>query len=497
MNRWTFSRRLAAVLTALAAAASVMALSIASNAADSGKSLNEPRAVFDAPANERSFADVVEQVRPAVVDIRVTKTAQALPTNAFRSFPGGRGKTPFDNFFDHFFGVPGMPPRSAPMKAQGSGFVIGEGGYVVTNNHVIDGADKIVVAAQNGRQYQATLVGTDPKTDIALLKIDDHGKLPSLEFGDSDRARVGDWVLAIGNPFGLGGTATAGIISARGRDIHSGPYDDFLQIDAPINSGNSGGPVFNADGDVIGMNTAIFSPNGGNVGIGFAIPSRQIIEVVDSLKSTGTVRRGWLGVQVQDVSDDMAASFSLEDATGALVADIVDDSPADKAGLTVGDVILQFDGQNVDDAHALSRIVADTAPKHNISVKVWRDGREKTLRVRLGEAAQESAAASTPGSQSSAAGLGLGLVDLTDEYRARLGLPEDYSGVVITDVAPDSAAAEEGLRPGDAISRVDSHTVRNVDDAVRALRDAKEHDDHVTLLVRRGDAQQFVSVAFS
>ncbi len=245
------------------------------------------------------------------------------------------------------------------------------------------------------------------------------------------------------------------------------------------------------------MNTAIYSPNGGNVGIGFAIPSRQIVDVVDSLKTTGTVQRGWLGVQIQDVSDDMAASFSLEDAGGALVADVVDGSPADKAGVMVGDVILKFDGQDVKDARALSRIVAHTEPKDTVPVTVWRNGHDKALQVSMGEAQEETVASASGAPATHGEELGLGLVNLTDEYRAQLGLPEDYSGVVIAQVAPDSDAAEQGLRPGDVIARVDSHPVHSVDEAARSLREAKEHSDHVTLLVRRGDAQQFVSLAFS
>ena len=500
MSRWTFSRKLGAVLAVLSLTGAAVIVSANSDTDGIQKSVDEPHAVFEAPATTRSFADVVQQVSPAVVSIKVTKTAEAVPTGTFQSFNGGQGTIPFDDFFQHFFGVPGMPQNSMPMQALGSGFLIDDGGYVVTNNHVIDGAEKIVVAAQNGDEFDATLVGTDPKTDIALLKIDDHDKLPSLKFGDSDKARVGDWVLAIGNPFGLGGTATAGIISARGRDIQSGPYDDFLQIDAPINKGNSGGPVFNADGDVIGMNTAIYSPNGGSVGIGFAIPSKEIIQVVDSLKSTGTVRRGWLGVQIQDLNDKMASSFSLDKATGALVGDVLAASPADKGGLKVGDVIQQFDGKDVKDSHALSRIVADTAPKDRVPVRVWRDGQEKTLHVTIGEASKTANATEEANGSPAAAehDLGLSVANLTDEDRSELGLPSDYSGVVITQVAPDSSAAEEGLRRGDVVSRIDSKPVSDVEDATRALQTAREHgDDHVAMLVRRGDVQQFVSLSFS
>ncbi|HEX7061351.1 MAG TPA: Do family serine endopeptidase, partial [Woeseiaceae bacterium] len=447
MSRWPFARRSTAVVTVLAAAVSVMSFSIASKAADRpAEPLAEPHAVFEQPADARSFADVVQQVSPAVVSIKVTQQARAVPAGELGPFPGDSGRTPFDDFFERFFGVPGMPLQRGPMQALGSGFLIDGGRYVVTNNHVIDGADKIVVSTQDGREIEATLVGTDPKTDIALLELEGDEQLPSVQFGDSDKARVGDWVLAIGNPFGLGGTATAGIISARGRDIQSGPYDDFLQIDAPINSGNSGGPVFDADGNVIGMNTAIFSPNGGNVGIGFAIPSRQIVDVVDALKTTGTVQRGWLGVQIQNVSEDMAASFSLKDAAGALVADVVDGSPADRAGVLVGDVILKFDGRKVDDARALSRIVAHTEPKGTVPVTVWRNGHDKALHVKMGGAQEETVASASGSPAAHGEELGLGLVDLTDEYRARLGLPDDYSGVVIAQVAPDSSAAEQGLR---------------------------------------------------
>ncbi len=500
MSRWTFSRKLGAAVAVLSLTAAAVIVSADSETGELRKSVDEPHAVFQAPADTRSFADVVAQVSPAVVSIKVTKTMQAMPTNEFHSFGGDQGSIPFDQFFQHFFGVPGMPQRSLPMEGQGSGFLIDKGGYVVTNNHVIDGADKIVVVAQDGDEYDATLVGTDPKTDIALLKIQDHDQLPALRFGDSDKARVGDWVLAIGNPFGLGGTATAGIISARGRDIQSGPYDDFLQIDAPINKGNSGGPVFNADGDVIGMNTAIYSPNGGNVGIGFAIPSKEIVEVVDSLKATGSVRRGWLGVQVQDLNDKMASSFSLDKPNGALVGDVVSDSPAAKGGLEVGDVILEFNGKDVKDSHALSRIVADTEPKDRVPVEVWRDGKAKTLHVTIGEASEQQAnATDTSGSAATAEhDLGMRVADLTDEDRSELGLPDDYPGVVIMGVAPDSSAAEEGLRRGDVVSRVDGTQVHDVGDVKRALQGARKRgDDHVALLVRRGDVQQFVSLSFS
>jgi serine protease Do len=484
-----------ALLFAITVAAIAMSarLAVADAAADS------PRAVFEAPTVARSFADVVETVSPSVVAIAVTKEAEAMPTAVFSwNHPGGPA-TPFDDFFGRFFDMPGVTtPNSVPSRALGSGFLVDRSGYIVTNNHVVDGAKKIVVVMQDKTELDATLIGTDPKTDLALLKVESDTPLPALSFGDSDSARVGDWVLAIGNPFGLGGTATAGIISARGRDIRSGPYDDYLQIDAPINSGNSGGPVFNADGEVIGVNTAIYSPNGGNVGIGFAIPSKQVKAVVAELETSGSVRRGWLGVQIQDVDKDLARGFGLEKPSGALVADVVEDSPADDAGLRVGDVIVRFGDTDIDTAKSLSVAVADADPSNRVPVRILRDGKQKTVQVKLGEAQQTAQASGPESPQSGAAGeLGLSLSELTDRYRQELGLPDDYSGVVVTSVQPGSSAAEQGLRPGDAISRIGAMNVDTVAEAKRAIQAAKSKSDHAALLVRRGEGQQFVSVAFS
>jgi serine protease Do len=498
MNRAIFFPRRPAIRTVLIGAISALILAIpivragTVSAAPSG-------AVFETPAATRSFADVVEQVSPAVVNISVTKEADAVPTAMFRGQRPGGGHTPYDDFFSRFFDMPEMVPQNhMRSQALGSGFLIDKAGYIVTNNHVIDGASTIVVIMKDGKELNATLVGTDPKTDLALLKVESDTSLPALTFGDSDSARVGDWVLAIGNPFGLGGSATAGIISARGRDIRSGPYDDYLQIDAPINSGNSGGPVFNADGKVIGVNTAIFSPNGGNVGIGFAIPAKQVKMVVDELRTSGSVRRGWLGVQIQDIDKDLAASFGLKKPEGALVGDVVSDSPAAKAGLQVGDVILAFDGKDVESAKSLSLAVAAAGPSDKVPVRVLRDQNEKTLQVKLGEA--EQTAQSTPANPAEAgpaSELGLSFAELTDEYRQQLGLPEGYAGVVITRVQPGSNAEEQGLRAGDVISRVGPTEVKTVADARRAIKDAKSRGDHAALLVRRDQGQQFVSVAFS
>jgi serine protease Do len=323
--------------TSLALAAAYVRMSPAEEAAP----MSGPVAADLAPGTS-SFADVIERVSPAVVNIAVTQLAR---TTSGRPGPQGwRGGPPVEEFFGRFFQfeAPNMPAPQPRREGLGSGFLIDAGGYVVTNNHVIDGADEIVVTLNDGRQYDATLAGHDPKTDLALLKIAADEPLPYVRFADSDHSRVGDWVLAIGNPFGLGGTATAGIISARGRDIQSGPYDDYLQIDAPINSGNSGGPVFNARGEVIGINTAIFSPNGGNIGIGFAIPANQARLVVDQLRESGAVERGWLGVEIQDLDTDLAASLGLESPQGALIANVSSDGPARKAGFEPGDVVTRF-----------------------------------------------------------------------------------------------------------------------------------------------------------
>jgi len=461
-----------------------------------GNSIAQPAAVH---VGNPGFADVIERVSPAVVNIMVMKTAEAMPTGLPFSQRGQGGDSPFDEFFGRFFDVPQGQPRERRSEGQGSGFLIDPSGYIVTNNHVAGDADKIVVTMQDGRKFDATLVGHDAKTDLALVKID--GKnLPSVEFGDSDHARVGDWVVAIGNPFGLGGTATAGIISARGRDIQSGPYDDYLQLDAPINFGNSGGPVFNAEGKVIGVSTAIFSPNGGNIGIGFAIPANQAKSVIASLRDTGSVERGWLGVQIQNLDDELAASLGRKSQDGALVADVVADGPAAKAGVLAGDVITDFNGQHIDSVRTLSRAVADAPPSKSAKVTVWRDGKSREISVKLGEASQDDVvAAATPGGGDGGANgaLGLTLRALTDQDRADLGIGEDVQGALVVAVAPDSPAADKDVRPGDVITRVNQKNVTSAADAVAALNAAKSNDSRALLLVRRGDSQRFVALSFS
>jgi serine protease Do len=378
----------------------------------------------------------------------------------------------------------------------GSGFIIDPNGLVVTNNHVIEGATEIFITMNDGKRHQAELVGRDPKTDLALLKIEVGEDLPYADFGDSESTRAGDWVIAIGNPFGLGGTATTGIVSARGRDIQAGPFDDFLQIDAPINQGNSGGPLFDTAGRVIGVNTAIFSPNGGNVGIGFAIPASQVEPIIEQLKTDGHVERGWLGVQIQRIDDEIAEGLGLEDTTGALVASVVPDSPADTAGLEPGDVIVGFEGEKIEDIKDLTRQVAAEQPNSEVELEVWRDGRTVEIEVDLGENPSDLAVnAGSTRVDGSAGGLGLSMLPLTPENRQRYGIDEDVDGALVADVAPGSPAARKGLRPGDVILRVGQDEVSNPSDVVKKVERLQQDErPSVVFQIARGGDQRFVAV---
>ncbi len=444
-----------------------------------------------------SFADLAAKVTPAVVNISSTHHTKAEVGMDMPDFPKG---SPFDQFFRNFRGH--GQKGGEDVTALGSGFIIDATGYVVTNNHVVEDATDIVVTLNDGKDYPAKLIGTDKKTDLALLKIDAGKSLPSVPFGNSDVARVGDWVLAVGNPFGLGGTVTTGIISARSRDIHSGPFDDFLQIDASINKGNSGGPTFNLAGEVIGINSAIYSPNGGSVGIGFAIPANEAKPVLDALRQHGKVDRGWIGVQIQPVTPEIANSLGLSDAKGTLVTAVQPNGPAAKAAMEQGDVILSFNGQDVAEIRELPRIVAATPAGKPVDVVVWREGERKTLRVTVAQMKDQEQVASagdtSPDGQSEGSAnraLGVQLSALTPDLRQQLGLGGEVTGVVVMDVTEGGPAAKQGLRQGDIIEQVSRSKVSDpaeVDKAVQQALAAKK--SAVLLLVNRQGDEVFLAV---
>ena len=450
------------------------------------------------------FADVIENVQPAVVKIAVVKNAAKLARLDGRPMQLDPD-SPMGQLFRHFGPGPyavGPQPGEAEGRVEGlgSGFIVDKSGYIVTNNHVIDGANDIKVTLSDGRELTAKLIGTDPQTDLAVIKVEPKGELPSVSFADSDRARVGDWVVAIGSPFGLGGSVTAGIISARGRDIHSGPYDDYLQIDAPINSGNSGGPVINADGKVVGVNTAIYSPNGGNIGIGFAIPAREAERVVSQLRDHGGVTRGWLGVQIQPVSAAMAEALHVQDNAGALIAQVLPKSPAQRAGIKVGDVIMSFGETPLKDARDLSKAVAKAEPGSKVNIVIMRNGNSQQLSTIIDRNAQNDVA--TNGDQQSGRrgsdnldeALGVALGQLSPDARAQLNLDESVQGALVVGVKNGSAAEQSGLKPGDIIVRVNNADVADANSAKLALGNARGDKRPVVVLVRRGDQQFFTAM---
>ena len=445
------------------------------------------------------FADLVEAVKPAVVNISTTGRA---PSSGSTSRPGGQ-MPEFDEFFRRFFGEPpsGSQQRPTPhpferkTTAVGSGFIIDREGLVVTNHHVIEDAGEIEVVFDDGTRIPATLKGSDPKTDLALLEINTDKPLPYLKFGDSDSARVGDWVIAIGNPFGLGGTTTSGIISAHGRDIQSGPLDDFIQIDAPINRGNSGGPLFNTKGEVIGVNSVIYSPNGGSVGIGFAIPSSQASHVIAQLRNNGVVQRGFLGVHIQAVSEEISESLGLEKAAGALVTRVVADSPAEKTGIEAGDVILTYDGKEVSKMRDLPKLVALTENNTEVDIGIWRDDKLLTLQVAIGRSEEEQSALNQSSDTSESGRLGLYVGALNSENRQKYGIDEDADGVVIVDINPTGAAAKRGLREGDIIKRIDKRRIDSPDDVKEAIKVSREAGKKsILLLIERDEQTSFMVV---
>ena len=451
-----------------------------------------------------SFSALIRQVKPAVVNIATTGNG-AMPngTQPFEfNMPELPEGSPFGDFFRHFFDNMPQSPQGGQgfeVKGAGSGFIISADGYIVTNHHVIDDASKIEVVLNDGTRYEAAVRGIDPKTDIALLKIESDEPLPYVGFGDSDNAEIGDWVVAVGNQFGLGGSATAGIISARGRDIQAGPFDDFLQIDAPINRGNSGGPLFDTQGNVIGINTAIFSPSGGNVGIGFAIPSNMAKDIVAELKNNGAVTRGWLGVEIQPVTAEIAESLGLEHASGALVANVVKDSPASRSGFRVGDVILNMDGRPVEEFKDLPKLVASTRVGNQSEFDVYRDGSERKLKVEIGAMPGEDAKlAQVDGNHESKADsekLGLQLASLTPENRKLYKVGKDSNGVLVAGVERNSPASKAGIRPGSVINMVGQETVDSPTEVIEYVRQAAEHKKSAVLLrVEYRGQNRFVAV---
>ena len=455
---------------------------------------------LSAQARPESLAPLAEKISPSVVNITTTTTV-AGRTGPQGIVPEG---SPFEDFFREFQdrnGGEGDRPRRS--SALGSGFVISEDGYVVTNNHVIDGADEILIEFFSGGEMPAKVIGTDPNTDIALLKVEADTALPFVSFGDSDIARVGDWVIAMGNPLGQGFSVSAGIVSARNRAL-SGTYDDYIQTDAAINRGNSGGPLFNMDGEVIGVNTAILSPNGGSIGIGFSMASNVVTRVVDQLKEFGETRRGWLGVRIQDVTEDVAEAMGLASAKGALVTD-VPSGPAEKAGMMAGDVIISFAGTEVEDTRGLVRQVGNSPVGETVQVVVMREGKSKTLKVTLGrredaEGSEPAVAEDLDGDDGKAPStkdlLGLTLTPLTDELREQLGADQGMEGLAVTDVDEASEAYEKGLRAGDIITEAGQQKIASISD-LEARVDAAEEAGRksLLLLVRRAGDPRFVALS--
>ncbi|MBZ9760965.1 Do family serine endopeptidase [Mesorhizobium sp. CA8] len=460
-----------------------------------------------------SFADVVEHVSPAVVSVKVKAKIQPtaddgsddqdgfdnLPDNPqlrrffkeFRGFgdqgPGGQFGMRRFNHRDHGNGQP------RPV-AQGSGFFISEDGYLVTNNHVVTEGSDFSVVTNDGKELDAKLIGTDPRTDLAVLKVDGGGnKFTYVDFADDSKVRIGDWVVAVGNPFGLGGTVTAGIVSARGRDIGAGPYDDFIQIDASVNRGNSGGPTFNLNGQVIGINTAIFSPSGGSVGIAFDIPASTAKQVVQDLMKSGSVQRGWLGVEIQPVTSDIAESLGLKSDKGALVSSAQDGGPGKKAGIVAGDVITKVDGKDVASPKELARMIGAFAPGKSVDVTVWRNGKEEAVKVDLGTLPASDKQASNDDSNKQSAPAA------KPDTLADLGLTvtkaDNGKGLVVTDVDPDSNAADRGIQPGDVITSINSNEVNTTDDVSKAMTDAAKAGRKAVLMqITRDDSNRFVAL---
>jgi serine protease Do len=435
---------------------------------------------METPRMPFSFADLAEKLKPSVVNIGTTKTVRS---GGFRS-PFGQGSPFFggDDFFERFFGD--TPQREFKQRSLGSGFIISHDGYIFTNNHVVEQADKIIVKLSDGKEYEAKVIGKDAKTDIALIKIKPDTSLPVAETGDSEKLRVGDWVIAIGNPFGLEQTVTAGIVSAKGRVIGAGPYDNFIQTDASINPGNSGGPLFNMEGKVIGINTAIVAQG---QGIGFAIPISMAKTILPDLKAKGMVTRGWLGVSVQDITEEIAKNMKLKDRNGALIADVFKGDPADKAGLKTGDVVVEISGKKIKDAHELLMQIAGFRVGEAVRVKILREGQEKEITITIAERKEQSEIA---GAVENGEAFGMIVQEITPEIAKHLGLSQKQ-GIIVVEVQDGSVADEIGIQPQDLILQVNKTKVANLKDYVREIRKAADKGG-ILLLIKRGKSTFFV-----
>ncbi|WP_411032572.1 DegQ family serine endoprotease [Shinella sp. BYT-45] len=482
-----------------------------------GGPLAVPAAAQVKPAGPESVADLAEGLLDAVVNISTSQNVKSDDKAPIPQVPEG---SPFQDFFDEFFKGEGGEGSNQPqtVNSLGSGFVIDPSGFIATNNHVIEGADDIEVNFANGSKLKAKLVGTDPKTDLALLKVEPKAPLKAVPFGDSRTMRIGDWVMAIGNPFGLGGSVTVGIISARGRNINAGPYDNFIQTDAAINRGNSGGPLFNMKGEVIGINTAIISPSGGSIGIGFSVPTELAQNIFLQLRDFGETRRGWLGVRIQPVTDDIAESLGMSEAKGALVAGIIKGGPVDNGSIMTGDVITRFDGKDVDEMRDLPRVVAESPVGKAVDVVLLRGGKEMTVKVTLGrledgekqaEAEEEvtqdegtTGEGATPetGAQPEQTKadmvLGMAISDLDEEARRTFEIAESVKGVVITEVAPETAAAERGVVPGDVIVEIGQEAVTTADEVKSRIDKLKSEDrrNALMMIANRTGALRYITV---
>ena len=452
------------------------------------------------------FSELADELIPSVVSVSVIISRETVNQPRAPQFPPG---SPFEDFFKDFFERRGIPRQNTPPQrprrnetAQGSGFIIDDKGLIVTNNHVIAGASSITVVLHDGKTLQAKLVGADAKTDLALLKVKTDIKLKAVSWGNSDEVKVGNWAMAIGNPFGLVNTVTVGIVSARARDINAGPFDDFIQTDASINRGNSGGPLFNLNGQVIGVNTAIYSPSGGSVGIGFAIPSALAENIVEQLEEHGRTIRGWLGVRIQTVTEDLASSLGLDRPYGALVASVIPNSPAEKAGIKAGDVILDFNGSEVSEMRKLPRLVAETKVNSRSNVTIWRNERKKSLKVVIAEMKEEEKEVKESKNNNGAdtlksdyfEQLGITLSSITQDVRMRQNIPENVSGLLVTKVEQNTDAEIKGIRPGDIVQEINQVSVNEINAFRKILNSLKGSKKGVLLLVNRQGNINFVAL---